>query len=298
VSENKNVNNKIIFGIFYMLAASAFIGGTAVVAKILGKDYFGEPLSPFQISQSRFLYGFVFVLIFTFFNKIKIESPNPKLHLARTSLGWIGATILFGSSSLIPVNDAVALNFSNPVFAMIFSIIILKEKNFSYRWIAIIITFVGALVLIRPDFSNLYVEPVALVSIFGAICLGLEAIFIKLLTKYEKNTQILLINNFIGLILSSLIVIFFWQTPTFLQLLFCILIGFLMICAQICFLMALRSNQLNFVIPFFYSTLIFVLLYDYLIFRELPDFLSLSGSLLIMIGGVYLFLKETNKDIS
>ena len=71
-----------------------------------------------------------------------------------------------------------------------------------------------------------------------------------------------------------------------------------MICAQICFLMALRSNQLNFVIPFFYSTLIFVLLYDYLIFRELPDFLSLSGSLLIMIGGIYLFLKETNKDIS
>ena len=159
----------------------------------------------------------------------------------------------------------------------------IKEKYFSYRWIAMIITFAGALILIRPDFSNLYVEPVALVSIFGAICLGLEAIFIKLLTKYEKNTQILLINNFIGLILSSLIVIFFWQTPTFLQLLFCILIGFLMICAQICFLIALRSNQLNFVIPFFYSTLIFVLLYDYLIFRELPDFLSLSGSLLIIL---------------
>ena len=65
-------NNKIIFGIFYMLASSAFIAGTAVVAKILGKDYFGEPLSPFQISQSRFLYGFIFVFIFTFINKIKI----------------------------------------------------------------------------------------------------------------------------------------------------------------------------------------------------------------------------------
>ena len=289
-------NNKTIFGIFFMLSASAFIGGTAVVAKILGKDYFGEPLNPFQISQSRFLYGFVFVLIFSIFYKIKIVSPNPKLHIARTSLGWIGATSLFGSSSIIPVNDAVALNFSNPVFAMIFSIIILKEKYFPYRWVAMIITFSGALILIRPDFSILHVEPVALISIFGAICLGLEAICIKLLTKYEKNTQILLINNFIGLILSSLIVIFFWQPHTFLQLLFCILIGFLMICAQICFLIALRTNQLNFVIPFFYSTLIFVLFYDYLIFRGLPDFLSLSGSLLIIIGGVYLFLKETNKD--
>ena len=56
-----------------------------------------------------------------------------------------------------------------------------------------LITFVGALILMRPDFLNLYVEPIALVSIFGAVCLGLEAIFIKLLTKYEKNTQILLI---------------------------------------------------------------------------------------------------------
>ncbi len=294
-----NENNKVLPSIFYMLAASAFIGGTAVVAKILGKDYLGEPLSPFQISHSRFLYGFVFVLIFSLFNKIKIVSPNPKLHLARTSLGLIGATILFGSSSLIPVNDAVALNFSNPVFAMIFSIIILKEKYFTYRLIAMIITFAGALILIRPDFSNLYVNPIALVSILGAICLGLEAMFIKLLTKYEKNTQILLINNFIGLIISSLIVIFFWQTPTFLQLLLCIIIGFLMICAQICFLMALRSNHLNFVIPFFYSTLIFVLFYDYLIFKQLPDYLSFIGSLLIMIGGIYLFSKEkSNKDFS
>ena len=294
-----NEKNKVLPSIFYMLAASAFIGGTAVVAKILGKDYLGEPLSPFQISHSRFLYGFVFVLIFSLFNKIKIESPNPKLHIARTSLGWMGATILFGSSSLIPVNDAVALNFSNPVFAMIFSIIILKEKYFTYRWIAMIITFVGASILLRPNFSDLYIDPVALISIFGAICLGLEAMFIKLLTKYEKNTQILLINNFIGLIISSLIVIFFWQTPTFLQLLFCIIIGFLMICAQICFLMALRSNQLNFVIPFFYSTLIFVLFYDYLIFKQLPDYLSFIGSLLIMIGGIYLFIKEkSNKDFS
>ena len=280
-----------------MLVASAFIGGTAVIAKILGKDYFGEPLSPFQISQSRFFYGFVFVLMFSLFFKVKIESPNPKLHLARTFLGWIGVTILFGSSSLIPVNDAVALNFSNPVFAMIFSIFLLKEKYIPYRWVAIIFTFIGALILIRPNFSNFYVDPVALVSILGAVFLGFEAVFIKLLTKLENNTQILLINNFIGLILSSFIVVFFWQTPTIFQLLFCILIGLLMICAQICFLMALRNNQLNFVIPFFYSTLIFVLFYDYLIFRELPDFYSLLGSFLIIIGGIYLFLKEkTNND--
>ena len=72
-----------------------------------------------------------------------------------------------------------------------------------------------------------------------------------------------------------------------------------MICAQFCFLKALKSNQLNFVVPFFYSTLIFVLLYDYLFFYELPDFLSLSGSILIIIGGTYLFFKEnSNKNFT
>ena len=282
-----------------MLAASAFIGGTAIIAKLLGKNLIGEPLSPFQISHSRFLYGFIFLLFFSLFYKFKIQYLNFKLHLARTSFGWIGVTILFGSSSLIPVNDAVAINFSNPVFAMILSIIILKEKYFLYRWIAMILTFGGALILIRPNFSELYFDPVALISIFGAICLGFEAIFIKLLTKYERNIQILLINNFIGLILSSSVVLFYWITPTFLQFLFCILIGVLMICAQFCFLKALKSNQLNFVVPFFYSTLIFVLLYDYLFFYELPDFLSLSGSILIIIGGTYLFFKEkSNKNFT
>jgi len=54
-----------------MLAASVFIAGTAIFAKRLGKDYFGELLSSFQISKSRFFYGFNFVLIFTFFNKFK-----------------------------------------------------------------------------------------------------------------------------------------------------------------------------------------------------------------------------------
>ena len=282
-----------------MLAASAFIGGTAIIAKLLGKNLIGEPLTPFQISHSRFLYGFIFLLFFSVFYKFKIQNLNFKLHLARTSFGWIGVTILFGSSSLIPVNDAVAINFSNPVFAMILSIIILKEKYFLYRWIAMIFTFGGALILIRPNFSELYFNPVALISIFGAICLGFEAIFIKLLTKYERNIQILLVNNFIGLILSSSVVLFYWITPNFLQFLFCILIGVLMICAQFCFLKALRSNQLNFVVPFFYSTLIFVLLYDYLFFYELPDFLSLSGSILIIIGGTYLFFKEkSNKNFT
>ena len=62
-----------------MLAASAFIGGTAIIAKLLGKDLIGEPLTPFQISHSRFLYGFIFLLFFSLFYKFKIQNSKFKL---------------------------------------------------------------------------------------------------------------------------------------------------------------------------------------------------------------------------
>ena len=69
-------SNNIKSGIFFMLAASAFIGGTAIIAKLLGKNLIGEPLTPFQISHSRFLYGFIFLLFFSLFFKFKIQNLN------------------------------------------------------------------------------------------------------------------------------------------------------------------------------------------------------------------------------
>ena len=56
-----------------MLAASAFIGGTAIIAKLLGKNLIGEPLTPFQISHSRFLYGFIFLLFFLYFLNLEFK---------------------------------------------------------------------------------------------------------------------------------------------------------------------------------------------------------------------------------
>ena len=66
-------SNNIKSGIFFMLAASAFIGGTAIIAKLLGKNLIGEPLTPFQISHSRFLYGFIFLLFFLYFINLKFK---------------------------------------------------------------------------------------------------------------------------------------------------------------------------------------------------------------------------------
>ena len=281
-----------------MIFASLFIGGTTMIAKLLGTDLLGKPLNPMQISHSRFLFAFILIFLFFLKTKSKIIQPNYKLHFSRSFCGWIGITILFGTSILIPVSDATALIFINPIFTMIFAIPLLGETVKTTKWFAVAITFIGAIVLIRPENNLLEIQFVYILLIFGALALGLESIFIKILTIGERPKQILLINNGIGLMISSIPIYFIWISPNIKQILALFFVGTLMLCAQICFIQAMKRSEAHFVAPFFYFTLIFVCIYDFFIFQILPDKISIIGTTLIIVGGIILYVSQTRSKLS
>ena len=281
-----------------MIFASLFIGGTTMIAKLLGTDLLGKPLNPMQISHSRFLFAFILIFLFFLNTKSKIIQPNYKLHFSRSFCGWIGITILFGTSILIPVSDATALIFINPIFTMIFAIPLLGETVKTTKWFAVAITFIGAIVLIRPENNLLEIQFVYILLIFGALALGLKSIFIKILTIEEKPKQILLINNGIGLMISSIPIYFIWISPNIQQILALFFVGALMLCAQICFIQAMKRSEAHFVAPFFYFTLIFVCIYDFFIFQILPDKISIIGTTLIIVGGIILYVSQTKSKLS
>ena len=281
-----------------MIFVSLFIGGTTMIAKLLGTDLLGKPLNPMQISHSRFLFAFILIFLFFLTTKSKIIQPNYKLHFSRSFCGWIGITILFGTSILIPVSDATALIFINPIFTMIFAIPLLGETVKTTKWFAVAITFIGAIVLIRPENNLLEIQFVYILLIFGALALGLESIFIKILTIEERPKQILLINNGIGLMISSIPIYFIWISPNMKQILAMFFVGTLMLCAQICFIQAMKRSEAHFVAPFFYFTLIFVCIYDFFIFQILPDKISIIGTILIIVGGIILYVSQTRSKLS
>ncbi len=281
-----------------MIFVSLLIGGTTMIAKVLGTDLLGKPLNPMQISHSRFFFAFILIFLFFLKTKSKIIQPNYKLHFSRSFCGWIGITILFGTSILIPVSDATALIFINPIFTMIFAIPLLGETVKTTKWFAVAITFIGAIVLIRPENNLLEIQFVYILLIFGALALGLESIFIKILTIEEKPKQILLINNGIGLMISSIPIYFIWISPNIKQILALFFVGTLMLCAQICFIQAMKRSEAHFVAPFFYFTLIFVCIYDFFIFQILPDKISIIGTILIIVGGIILYLSQTRSKLS
>ena len=292
---SNEIKQNTLTSVLFMILASLLIAGTTILAKILGTDTLGPPINPMQISNARFFFAFILIFIFFINTKSKIIKPNYKVHLGRSVCGWIGISILFGASSIIPITDATAIIFTNPIFTMLLAIPLLGENIKPIKWIAVIITFWGALILIRPENNLINHQFIIIILIIGAFVLGLESVFIKMLTLKENPKQILLINNSFGLLISSIPICFIWTTPTKLQILVMLGIGSLMLCAQACFIKALKRSKAHFAVPYFYSTLIFVAIYDFFIFNIIPDDISFIGASLIITGGVSIYLSEIIK---
>jgi drug/metabolite transporter (DMT)-like permease len=122
--------------------------------------------------------------------------------------------------------------------------------------------------------------------------LGAELIFIKRLTGGEPPLQILLINNLLGALISTLAVAFVLCAPSLLQWMALVSIGGLMAAAQLCFVNAMARGDASFVSPFLYATLIFATLYDSIIFGVVPGSVSVLGAGIILAGAVLLAWRE------
>ncbi|WP_170761827.1 DMT family transporter [Ruegeria lacuscaerulensis] len=273
-----------------IVVASAFIAGTTLLAKALGTDALGPELHPMQISHGRFLFAFVVIVSAAGVLRPRLRRPHWGLHIGRTSFGWLGITLMFASVAFIPIADATAISFLNPVFAMVLAIPLLKEGVGPWRWLAAAVALTGALILLRPTPESF--QPAALLALTAAVVIGMELIFIKKLSGREIPIQILLINNAMGLTIASVAVSFVFQMPTPAQWAALAGIGILMACAQACFVNGMARADASFVAPISYATLIFAAFYDFAVFGVIPDAISQIGSTIILTGGLILVWRE------
>ena len=281
-------NNALAAGLIGV--ATAFIAATTLMAKALGGDTFGAPLHALQISHGRFLFALIVIGTAAAVLRPALTRPHWGLHLARTACGWGGITLMFASVAFIPLADATAISFLNPVFAMMLAIPLLGENVGRVRWSAAVMAMVGALILLRPTPDSF--QPTALLALGAAMIMGMELIFIKKLARRENPFQILIVNNFIGLCIASLAVLPVWQQPTAAQWGVLAGIGVCMALAQTCFVNAMARADASFVAPFSYATLIFAALYDGLFFGVIPDAITLLGAAIIIAGAILLALRE------
>lgn len=214
-----------------------------------------------------------------------LRSRQIKLQIARGLCMLIASTFFVLSLYFdVPVGEATAVVFLSPLLVTWFSGRVLKEKINAGQWVAIGCGLLGVLVIVRPG-SSLFTLPI-LFPFASSIAVGA----FQLLTRQVVKTDHIIATNFMtGLICTivmSVCVVFFWQTPTFLDLLMMMTGGCIAMVGHVVLTYAYHRASVVTLAPFSYTQIIFAALVSYAFFGHMPDQASLIGMGIIIASGV------------
>ena len=303
----KNNNPKGI--IFILLAMLAFSVQDSIM------KYIYNFASLYEVYLIRTLVSFIIILLFLKIRKKSIifKTQYPLLTFCRVILFFFGFSFFYISLTVLPLVTATALFFVTPFLITIFAKFFLKEQIGPRRWLAVIIGFLGVYIILNPDFSNF--DYMSLTPILCAFCYSSSMIIIKL-TSEKDSVYTQTFTFYFGAIFFSIIIYFIagdgyyntidhpafqyifreWFSNLETSLLLMIVTGFTASAAFLFIFTAYRIASPSVVSPFEYSILIWSSLSGWVFFNEIPDLKTTIGILLIVFGGIYIFIREKVQD--
>jgi drug/metabolite transporter (DMT)-like permease len=273
-------------GILLMLIATVADGCLLSAVRYLSAE-----LHPFELAFFRNLFGLLTITPWFIVHGLRtLRTRHRGLHLVRAGTN-VGAMLLYFSGlCLIPLAHAQALGFTAPLFATLLAIVILREKVKLRRWSALIIGFIGALIIIRPGVQE--VDSGSLFILMSAALWGFTMVVIKQLSKTDSAVTI---TAYMGLLMTPLALIpalFVWSWPSLTQLTIIAAGAIAGTLGQMAMAQAFRIAEVTVVMPLDFTKLIWGTLFGYLLFGELIDGWTWLGAVVIFSSVVYIALRE------
>ncbi len=275
-------------GVLYMVASVVCFSIMDICVKWL--DYY--PVG--QVLFLRFFIGFIpifFIIpkdkIFTFY-----KTSRPGLHAFRAITGALAIIALFYGLRELPLADVVSLTFGGPIFVTVASIFFLSEKVGIKRWSAVFLGFIGMLLIVQPAFLELnyyYIAPIIFCIFFACV-----AISVRSLSKTEANYTIAFYFTSLCTIIGLCSVFFVdWVMPTKIDFLIFIILGLCGSMGNLLLTQSYRLAEASLVTPIKYLSLVFAIIFGFLIWSEIPKILTLFGALLVIASSLIIFIRET-----
>jgi drug/metabolite transporter (DMT)-like permease len=223
------------------------------------------------------------------------KKENQKYLLSRSLLGLLGVILSFYAINYLVLSDASMLNKISPFFVTLFAVFFLKEKLTKIQIPVLIIVFSGALLIIKPQF-NFSVVP-SLAGFLSAMCAGATYTIIRFLRDREKASTIVFYFSFVSVVVMFPLMMLNYQKPTMIQLLYLIGIGIFAGIAQFALTNAYRYAPASEVSIYDYTSIIFSGLIGFIVWSEVPDFLSIMGSVLIIGAAIFAFIYNGKRSL-
>ncbi|MBM3488468.1 MAG: DMT family transporter [Alphaproteobacteria bacterium] len=278
-----------LMGALWMSLAAFSLAAMAVIVRYLTPTY--------HVFELIFLRNLISLAFFTpwilqiGFRAVRTQRLGE--HVVRNSIHYVGMVAWFFGVTMVPLAELAALQFTMPLFAIILAAIILGEKIGRGRWIATLIGFSGALVIIRPDLAG--VSTGSLVVASAAFFYATSYVITKRLSTTESPNTVVFWMNLIVVVIALGPALLYWKTPALADLPLLVLLGVTGYTTHYCLTRSFKMGDVSFVTLFDFLRLPFSAVFGFVLFAEMPVIWTFVGAVIIFGAAYYITWTETRR---
>jgi drug/metabolite transporter (DMT)-like permease len=205
-------------------------------------------------------------------------------------MGTCSMVLGFYAVSMLPLADATALAFSQPLFSVVLAAVVLGEKVRWRRWTATVVGFIGVLVMARPGSGSL--QPGAIVALLNALAVGISILLVRRLSSSERPLMILTQFAIFSTLLLALPAIWFWRWPSAYGWALAVGVSVTATLGQYFWVQAFATGEMSAVAPFDYLRLPFAVFVGWLIWGEMPVVWTYLGASIVIASALYIAYRE------
>ena len=275
-----------IIGIFWMIITTIFFVGVTIFVKILG-----ETIPSSQTAFLRYLFGTIFLIpiIIKSFRNIELNLVNK--FILRSFFHAIGVSLWFFSMTVITIAEVTAIGYLTPIFVCIGAIIFFNESLKGFRGFAIVLSFFGAMIILRPGFQEIKIGQLSM--LLASFVFSFSYLMVKYLANLKTSLEIVgFLSLFTTLFLLPLAIVN-WVELNINQFIILILISVIATLGHLTMTMAIKSTSMTIIQPFTFLQLVWSVIAGIIIFNEKLDTYVIIGGIIILISTTYLSVKDS-----
>lgn len=279
-----------IRGMTLMFVSTFFFAAMHVIIR-----HVTEVLHPFEVAFFRNALALIVVVPwFVRYGLQPLRTNHLRLHVFRSLVNVVAMFSFFYALSITPLAEVTALGFAAPIFATVLAALFMGEAVRLRRWTAVIVGFIGTLIILRPGFEEIGLGQLLVLNstIFWAVALML----IKAVGRYDSSVTIITYMSLLQLPLSLVPALFVWTWPPLDLWPWLLAIGVLGGSAQWLMTESLRVADTSLVMPVDFCKLPWTALLAYLAFAQVPDIFTWLGGAVIFGSAFYIALREREKE--
>jgi len=258
-----------------------------------------EELNVFTTGFLRFFFGFLIITPYILKTKFKVFSTkNLKIHIVRSALNLPAMLLGFAALAMLPLEKMTAIHFIVPIIVTILAVIFLKEKIYLYRSIALVMGFLGMLIILRPGIIDISIG--IYMALISSLIWSVVIILTKKVSKDDSAITILSHQYVYMSLFSFPLVIYFWEQPSLNTIIFILCAAMSGTVLHIALNHAYKLVDVTMTQPYSFLGLIVSSIIGYFVFSDKPDFYTWLGASVIFCGVLLISYRELqlNKEIT